>query len=810
MGNSKFYRPQIQVGPAPPQTKSSEVVSNSEGKEVKIELTSKGQWVDARYTRAYFLLPILDEEFFQFGKRPPTDGEPPKTECSPYLTAIQSISDHVNEVSQSDRPYTDVFIFSHGWHRNFYSASSGYDRLVSRFVDLYYRSIEIETVGDCPGPPVRLSHPIRDSKNGETGENGFNPLLIGLHYHSDPGTDSFLDFSGRKEREDFLKRIRTEIRPKVPGARSEAILTSRFEDLYEIFTKLTAPEVDPDAIGIKSDSRICWFGDYTLFGTLREDLPDSVLLTTAWSCYHESNLQQTGSEQLILPARTLGFAGWSTALTSIALFLLVPIFTVLKLLGLTEGLEKGLKKVIENFNTDWLPVVQGKIGFNIPGWLFVLFATWILLWTILRLVISWNTESVYTDGQGVGDTLQTRSQRSRAQARGMRMLGNIVYLPLQLIHAIPLVVWTAISPVLSGRSLQVIISGLLGLQMAKSLFPKSFLEDWSGLEAVTLSILTVILFVSVLLTNYLRSYFAPERSGPVGKQPIPRHMRRKSARMVAKLFNWLRMGLSWFAVLPIKYAKKCVRKDQTIRNSWDTIESQLAFWDMAERAVDVGEYAAKAIEMIASKSDGWSENMRVHIVGHSHGGIVSCNLAKWLSYATKNVDANPNCDKVKPVLPNFKGTVQTLVTINGAYMTSWFEGEKRMVDGISGAIASCYSKYDTANNFLYPLANIGRMSAGSVGHWLRKLQPPIIGDPLPSVALTTAHLGDMDRRLNFVGTSPGVVKFLNVDCSRFVCKGPVLPQGSHGDIYQKDVLATVWRIVLFGEARVEDQDIRDQ
>ena len=46
--------------------------------------------------------------------------------------------------------------------------------------------------------------------------------------------------------------------------------------------------------------------------------------------------------------------------------------------------------------------------------------------------------------------------------------------------------------------------------------------------------------------------------------------------------------------------------------------------------------------------------------------------------------------------------------------TAWFEDERRILRCLDGALACVYSRYDSANGFYYPVANHGRLAAGSV------------------------------------------------------------------------------------------------
>ncbi len=91
---------------------------------------------DLRSRRPYFLLPVLG-----------------RAQRHLRTSAINRIRDWLKG---SGKPITDVFVLSHGWHRNFFSAMAAYDRIVARLTQLIGR-------GAIDPPP------------------GFNPLFIAVH-----------------------------------------------------------------------------------------------------------------------------------------------------------------------------------------------------------------------------------------------------------------------------------------------------------------------------------------------------------------------------------------------------------------------------------------------------------------------------------------------------------------------------------------------------------------------------------------------------------------------------------------------------
>ncbi|HZP80544.1 MAG TPA: hypothetical protein VFB21_02795 [Chthonomonadaceae bacterium] len=131
---------------------------------------------DVRECRPYFVVPLLEL-------------------VPPDYTAVlrQRILQTAETYKQVDaeRPVTDLYILSHGWHRNFFGAVAAYDRLMSRVAVLRNRQ--------------RLRHPEGAQ---------YRPLFLTLHWHSDPGEDSWVDKQGRRHKASFLANVRATFLPK--------------------------------------------------------------------------------------------------------------------------------------------------------------------------------------------------------------------------------------------------------------------------------------------------------------------------------------------------------------------------------------------------------------------------------------------------------------------------------------------------------------------------------------------------------------------------------------------------------------------
>lgn len=141
--------------------------------EVSREIKSaEEEELDVRFSRSYFFVPFLDEEFFQW-KRRGSGGRPV------YDRALKRLRDYFAEAEAAGRPVTDVVVMAHGWHRNLFSSIAAYDRLSAIYLDLWCRA---------------CLDPLRGSPDSEE----FHPAVIGVHFHSDTGANEWVDYSGRR------------------------------------------------------------------------------------------------------------------------------------------------------------------------------------------------------------------------------------------------------------------------------------------------------------------------------------------------------------------------------------------------------------------------------------------------------------------------------------------------------------------------------------------------------------------------------------------------------------------------------------
>ncbi|MBM3492808.1 MAG: hypothetical protein FJX72_00585, partial [Armatimonadetes bacterium] len=199
---------------------------------------------DLRSRRPYFLLPLLGQKHRQL-----TDG------------AVLRVRSWVRA---QGRPITDVFVLSHGWHRNFYSAVAAYDRLVACLRRLIGRGAIV--------PPA-----------------GFNPLFVTVHWHSDPGENLWVDKEGRRSKIGFIAGVRRAFRIAEPDKVNEGTFERDFELMFDLLSTLSAP--DTDASGheydaVAQDLAHVLEERYELVGAPGSTLDDKV--AALWTCYDEA------------------------------------------------------------------------------------------------------------------------------------------------------------------------------------------------------------------------------------------------------------------------------------------------------------------------------------------------------------------------------------------------------------------------------------------------------------------------------------------------------------------------------------------
>jgi hypothetical protein len=604
---------------------------------------------DVRELRPYFLLP-LDEDQADF-----------------RTMVIKRIKSWVEQSVSAKGPVTDLYILSHGWHRNFLSAVAAYDRLSSRLAVLLHRG--------------RLQPPEK-----------YHPIFLTVHWHSDPGENFWVDKDGRRHKADFMEKVRTLFEPRDEPAAAD--FANDFEDLFELFSRMAAPSTEALSGVIDADrlhALTASLDKYNLRDAYHAERYDKA--AAVWTCYFESKPKRVLVDQQEKPE---AFMGFSRAFITLVRFL-IGVLGIVVFLGLLY------RALVPIGGGVWELLVEGWMALNeaapfvaalVQDWRFWLVGLFIA--AVLYLI-------------GVASLCTRHPEKA---GRGVPVLTVLAWVYLQVLFILP----------------------LLGY-----------------------------LFVTYFTGGLFRRGLFDERFG----------IRNKSTTETPGLYP--RYLLAEFARYPLLLFKDAVPPDSALVKWADSLNQQLAFWEMQRKAVDTGHRAAEVIAELVRGCPGLAQ-ARIHFIGHSFGALVVANTVRRLA-----LDTN-----LRPHIPD--GAIHTLCLVQGALGSGWFEKETALRQSVNGAIAAIYSRYDSANGFYYPLGNHGRLAAGYVGllgkdfttekqgGWPMLVHPPTLAPPSPA----------------------GRPRILNIDASRLIYEGPVALGGGHGDIFKDDVLHLIWAVTVIG------------
>lgn len=661
--------------------------------------------VNLQTTRPYFLIPFPDEDDL-----PEKENEKVKE----TLLDLSEATERVKEYVQKSGPITDIYLVSHGWHRNLYGATSAYDRIISRFSTLRRRQ---RIVPDTP----------------------YNPLFLTLHWHSDLGQNSWVDHQGRRDRDSFMRLVFERITNR-EGPTNTGVMRNEMENLFELFVKMSSADIDAMAPGIVEDVEdlASLFNKYTIKDAI-EATPDEVV-ACIWTCYHEAAVAKPVSEQQVAPSDFCTVPAYlSTAFQ--VLTGVLGIGTLLGLLFKSNWLVSGWA---------WLEswIIKGTVAL-IPS-----YPTWndtlkITLWSVVSFALLWLIVLL-----GVSTVKRAAKESNARKKPTLGAISMGAWLILQLFHSIPILIFCILSPVISRPLVSLIAGAAIGWWAYSQ-------QNW---------LILIWIIVPLLFTAYKLCLFQ-ERVEDCDS-------------LFRRLGLWSRKSLVKIARFPIKIVKSVSDADSRTLHLWQTLDNQFAFWDMVEKAVGSAKRASdwlqKTVAEIQEESPNIGPETRIHLLGHSHGGLLVMNLAR----------------QITAIRATFSPKLQTVTTINGAYMSKWLHREPDLIDNVHGCIASVYSRYDTANSVWYPVANSGRRSSGFVGFFLPD-NPDIVATPLPYAFLSTTP--NLAQRIQKHDPEKNVkkIKVLNIDGSRLIFDGPILPQGSHGDIYKDEVIQLMWATTQF-------------
>lgn len=629
---------------------------------------------DIRAHRPYFLVPLLESP----------DGEELLDSVIARIERWLEVSTAPQPEGAGKGPVTDLYVLSHGWHRNLFKAIAAYDRLSSRLAQLLHR-------GRLTPPPDATYHPI----------------FLNLHWHSDIGANGFVDPCGRRKKEEFLMRGRRMFRSigKDPHFRplgESATMTNDFEDLYQLFTTLSAPDIDAlsASFSTRSATMEALLDHYEL-----RDAPNATLYdkaTAAWTCYHESEPERALTEQREEPGVSMSFA---QSLSGGARFAASVLGwgAILCLAWKLAGHLDLHGRIARQF--------AGLQGPEPPAWAAAC-AGYGLLWAVLWIAC-WRASRTAAAQEG-----------PRPRSPSLSLLGTVAWAVLTVLHSLPYVAYCLATYPLHG------------------LIPVPPFDERFGVRGDP-----------------------PERY---------------------EKWRWrhphLRLFLSRFACIPCEVAKRAMRYESKVFGLLDAVESQLRFAEMQSRAVKTSESACATVLKLLERCVAL-RSARIHLVGHSFGGLLVANLAKQLAHSSEFQAWARN-----------SGCLATVSTLQGALMSSWYDRELVLLRTVRRCIATVYSRYDTANGFYYPLAMHGRKAAGFVGSWLGRTSAeamPVL-KPLPCATLTATP--DLAHRIELNRQTPVAPALLNLDASRIVFQGSPASGGGHGDIFSDDIVHLLWAV----------------
>lgn len=650
--------------------------------------------LDLREMRPYFLVPLL--------------------EVGDDDARRQVVEDIV--AFAAGEPFTDLFVLSHGWHRNLFTGVAAYDRLLSRMSALFRRGVL-----DNEGRP-------------------FSPLFLAFHWHSDTGEDGWFDPAGRRSKSSFLEAARAAF-DRCAGV-DEGTFLNDFEDLFSLFSQVSAPDVpslDPkmDATARRLTDALAERYDVKSGGNA--SLPEKVAL--AWTCYFESEGRKVLEDQGERAASAVGFRGAVAATVKFV----VAAAGIAALAGLAVG-------------RDWRPVLAGLSAAG--EWLFSLPGIELLarparplastVWDFLAVAWAefatrpWHYQALAVLAVAAltlaGAAALTALRRGKA-SQGSSLQAVLAWAPLQLACAAPLLAMSLLTFLFRAA-----LPLVLGVVAIASL--------WQAPTSVS-SWVWGALFVAAIAA--VRP--SPERMTD-GRPPGPT----------------LRDALAALARAPVSWLRAALPADSRYHAIANVVENQLAFYEMQRKGVLAGDQAGAFLETLLAECPA-VKSAKIHLIGHSFGGLVMQNAARNL--ALKHPESKP---------------LHTMTLIQSATGSNWLFREERVRRAFAGAIACIYSAYDFANGFYYPFANHGRMAAGYVGLYRvgdPDRTPPTLGQEGRLASLV--HPPDLRGWLSESGPQDRPW-LLNLDASRMIYEGSAAVGGGHDDLFKDDVVHLIWAV----------------
>lgn len=637
---------------------------NVSGEEEKEFCIGPDRGGDIRELRPYFLLPVFPTDYAAL-----SEDERQKIESDALDRIIRAAQ---------DKHYTDVFILSHGWHRNFLGAVSAYDRIMSRFAIL-------KNTGRLPIAP------------------NFMPLFITIHWHSDPGENGWMDRAGRRAKSSFLQNV-GQVFATSANAPEGTSLSRDFDFIFEFFSRISAPGKDALSGRIQNDAcqmlrllDVYDVRDAVVSPRRREELL-AEKVSMAWACYFESRSNRLLVDQAELP-RSAFLSPFEAAQTLFRLAF--GILGIPLAIWLVRSVHARVRPYIGPVNpvlSEWIPTLLALVALS-----------GLYLWAMGALA---RRKARMEASTGEVSDAPQRVKSPNKTARGIPIVSLAAWGYLQMMCTLPLLAYCFVTFLISPRWLRAPIFRLFDERMNAGT-RKRVESGWI-----------------------------------------------RGSGLLARLARW-----------PVKLIESIVGSDSRIAALADTLDSQLAFWEMQHRGAEVGDRAGDMVATLIA--DAQLQSAKLHLIGHSFGGLVVANLARRL--ALNGTDCR----------------IQSVSLVQAAMASNWFERETELKS--SAAVVSCvYSRYDFANGAYYPLANQARVSAGFVGlmesgqfspepqgGYAMLVRPPCLEAQTPP--------------------SPGP-RVVNFDASRLVYDGPAAIGGGHNDIFKDDVIHLLWSLVHLNTA----------
>lgn len=320
---------------------------------------------------------------------------------------------------------TDVYILSHGWHRDFFAAVEVYDKVVSRFGLLLQRQRL------APSPP-------------------YHPLFLTLHWHSDPGEDGWEDPAGLRDKDEFLQNVERLFERPSTLSEQRRLTQDRFltifENIFELFHSMSSPDVD--ALSHADTETKAQKLAASLDRCTLRDAPCATLdekISAAWTCYYNSAAKRVLLDQNEPPRR------FNTPLKALSILLkfAIPTIGVSTLAGfLVPRLGNITEQIAAKFTKHGIPVKQ---------WWGVVASMWedaaahplpslllleLFCFFVLALMVMWHQR------EKTGNPLAGSKHENRSHHVPLPAI--LAWLPLQILFVAPAVIWALVTFFVGG------------------------------------------------------------------------------------------------------------------------------------------------------------------------------------------------------------------------------------------------------------------------------------------------------------------------------------------------------------------------